>query len=205
MPLPSSVENLKKIIAKMPAFSERGAERFIEWWWNRSSDDKNDFHKEWESFLKFKSCKQCLYFSENDLCEFCSNKKRDRSKVCIVSSPFTVPLIEKETEYKGLYFILGGEVINGNRVREVELVKKKIKTLLNWIKKGEIKEVIIATDFTSAGEATALFIKESLKGCPVVASRLAQGFHQGDSLSYSDPVTLKKAFSRRERWTEDNN
>jgi len=199
MALPSSVENLKKIIAKLPTMSSRGAERFLEWWWNQNNGGREEFLKEWEGFTKLNPCKLCFYFAEGDLCQFCNDKKRDRSKICVIASPFTVPLIEKEVGYKGLYFVLGGEIVSSYKLKEIELVKKRVELLKDWIEKEKTKEVIIATDFTTAGSATAMYLKEELEKLGVQISRLAQGFHQGDALSYSDPLTLKRAFSKRDK------
>jgi recombination protein RecR len=110
--LPKSVSELTKMIAKMPGFSERGAERFLEWWWQRQVE-KKDFEANWSDFIKLKPCQRCFNFSYSDLCDFCQDDKRDKSRICVVISPFTTTTIEEEAGYNGQYFVLGGELVNG--------------------------------------------------------------------------------------------
>jgi len=195
--VPKSIAELVKMLAKMPGFSERGAERFLEWWWQRQ-DDKKDFHLEWSDFLKITPCQKCFFFAYSDLCEFCQDSKRDQDKICVITSPFSAGLIDKDTGYNGLYFVLGGEVVNGRNSKAVEQVKKRAALLADRVDKEKIKELIIATDFTTRGEATALFIKELFKGIPVKISRLARGFQTGGLIDYGDAATLRNAFEKRE-------
>lgn len=194
--LPRTITELRRLISRMPGFSERGSERFLEWWWNHSEYSK-ELLKNWSEFASLKPCKKCYFFAADELCEICKDENRDISKICVVSSPFTVGMIEKDTEYEGLYFVLGGDAVGVRNVRQIEEVKQRARYLKDRILKGGIKEVILATDFTSKGEATALFIGDSLKETKVSVTRLASGFHPGDSLGYSDPVTLKTAFNNR--------
>lgn len=185
------------MVSRMPGFSERGAERFLEWWWENDRD-KEEFYKNWGEFIKYQPCQKCFFFSSEGICDFCNNDERTRDQICVVSSPFAAALVEDKTEYRGLYFVLGGDVLGVRNIKAVEGVKKRVAFLKNRVRGEKISEVIIATDFTSKGEATSLYIKGFLEETAVKISRLAQGFHPGDSLGYSDPVTLKKAFENRE-------
>lgn len=192
------INELKKILARTPAFSERGAERFLEWWWRRKKEEKIFFKNNWEEFFNLTYCKNCFYFSRNDLCVFCSNPKRKKDVICVVVSPFAVDLIEREVDYNGLYFVLEKEAGETRNLDSINGLKRRVAFLKEKITREKINEIIIATDFTSRGEATALFIKENLNYPSLKISRLARGFHLGDAISYSDPVTLKKAFEKRE-------
>lgn len=194
--LPRPVTELRRLISRMPGFSERGAERFLEWWWSRD-EYKKELFENWGEFLKFKPCKKCFLFASGELCDICQDKKRVVSKICVVSSPFTVGIIEKDVGYEGVYFVLGGDVVGIRNTKLIEEIKKKVACLKKRVLEENIKEVTIATDFTSKGEATALFIKDALKETGAEINRLASGFHPGDSLGYSDPVTLKRAFENR--------
>jgi len=181
----------------MPSFSDKGAERFLEWWWQRSKEEQKKFALSWEKFTHFSQCNKCSYFAEESLCEFCSNPKRNKKNICVVVSPFTAYLIDKETDYQGLFFVLNRELGRAKRSNNLEYFQKKAVFLKERINKENIEEIILATDFTSSGEATALFLRENLEDIPSKITRLAQGFHIGDSLTYSDPTTLKVAFERR--------
>ena len=197
--LPKPIIELRKLISKMPGFSERGAERFLEWWWEHN-EENGYFYKNWADFIKFKPCRKCFLFASEETCDFCLDEERDSSRICVVSSAFTAYLVEKEASFNGLYFVLGGEIVGSRNYKLLESIKKRLYLLKNRVINEKIPEVIIATDFTSRGETTALFIKDYLKGTPVKISRLAQGFHPGDSLGYGDPVTLKKAFENRQNY-----
>lgn len=180
----------------MPGFSERGAERFLDWWWKHSRE-KEELLKEWEEFVKYKPCQKCFFFASDSMCDYCKDSEREANRICVVNSDFAAAHFDKETGYKGLYFILGGDVVGTRNIKSVESVKKRILFLKERVAKEKILEIIISTDFTSSGEATALYIKDFLKDTAVVTTRLAQGFHTGDSLGYSDPITLRKAFENR--------
>jgi len=195
--LPKPIVELQKLIAKMPGFSEKGAERFLEWWWQHPNE-VNELYKNWSEFVRIKPCKKCFFFSLEGLCDFCKDPTRTVGKICVASSSFTASLIEKGASYRGLYFILDGEVVGSRNYKSIEKVKEKILFLKNRIVGEKIAEIIIATDFTTKGEATALYIEDFLKDTPVEVSRLARGFHPGDTLGYSDPITLRKAFEKRE-------
>lgn len=194
--LPKPIIELRKLISRMPGFSERGAERFLEWWWNHDGYSK-ELLDDWGEFTNYKPCKKCFFFAADEFCEICKDSNRSLNKICVVSSPFSVGTIAKDTEYEGLYFALGVDVVGVRNIKQIEEVKKKIAYLKERVVKEGIEEVIIATDFTSKGEATALYIKDVLKDVPVKISRLASGFHPGDALGYSDPITLKRAFENR--------
>lgn len=194
--LPKSIETLTKMIAKMPGMSERGAERFLEWWWQHQIE-KKDFGDNWSDFTKIKPCQKCFFFSYSGVCDFCSDSKRDKSAICIVTSPFTACTIEKDTGYSGQYFILSGEAVASRASKTSETVRKRIDFLDKRITDEKVREIIIATDFTFRGEATAHYIKDRLKKVKVKITRLAQGFQTGSQIDYGDSVTLKKALENR--------
>lgn len=194
--LPKPVEELARLIAKMPGISRRGAEKFLEWWWLREADRK-EFGDNWEQFSRLKPCQKCFFFSYSSLCDFCLDKKRDKSKICVASSSFAIVRIAEESSYFGRFFILGGEVVNGKLSKSFLSVRKRVEMLKKTILSDKIEEIILATDFTLKGEATALFVREALKDMPVKISRLAKGFQTGGLIDYGDTTTLKSAFSNR--------
>ena len=194
--LPKPLLELRRLISKMPGFSERGAERFLGWWWQRGQE-REELLKNWQEFIGYRPCKKCFFFAQNELCEFCSDDSREKDQICVVSSSFTAATVNKEAEFRGFYFVLDGDAVGSRGGKIIEAVKERIELLKKRIADENIKEVILATDFTSRGEATSLYIKDELKGLPVKVTRLGRGLHSGDSLGYSDAVTLKAAFANR--------
>ncbi len=198
--LPESVIEIIKILAKTPAFSEKGAERFLEGWWKKSPVEKKIFLDQWTDFSQIGFCQKCFYFAKDNLCQFCQDGERDKQVLCLATSPFTVDLIEKNTGFGGNYFVLGGEVAGRQNVKNIKDLNTRLEHLKIIIGKDAVLELILATDFTSSGEATASFVKERVSQSypDLKISRLGRGFHAGDMIGYSDPVTLKKALERRE-------
>ncbi|MFC1480450.1 recombination mediator RecR [Candidatus Omnitrophota bacterium] len=139
-------------------------------------------------------CRECNNLSEEDLCSICSDKMRDSSTICVVEGPSGVIAVEKSGAYRGLYHVLLGELSPIDGVGPEEL---KIKELLQRVKSAHIKEVVIATDFTTEGETTALYLLEVLKPYNVRLTRLARGVPVGGSLEYADVATLQRAFEER--------
>lgn len=197
--LPDSIVKLKKLISRMPGFSERGTERFLEWWWQKNQDSR-EFLKNWVDFAELKECQDCFFFAHAGKCDFCQDEKRDPKVVCVVSSPFTAAQIDAAADYRGLFFVLGGEVGGSHSSKSTELIKKRLEILKKRVTNEKISEIILATDFTTKGEATALLTKDILKETPTKFSRLASGFQWGDEVPYSDPGTLKKAVEGRSNY-----
>ncbi len=196
----SSPRQLVQILAKTPAFSEKGAERFLEWLWKKSKEEREALLKEWTDFTAVGACEQCFYFSKDNLCRFCQNPERDKSTVCLTVSPFTIDIIEQNADFNGTYFALGEEASGHHNLKKIKIIQTRIEKLKDLITKNSVKELILATDFTSPGEATAQLIKEILAPSfpDLRISRLGRGFHSGDMISYGDPLTIKKALEGRE-------
>ena len=137
-------------------------------------------------------CEQCFNLSEGPLCRICSDAGRDRSTICVVEEPADVIPIERTHEYRGLYHVLGGAL---SPIDGVDAEDLKIAELLRRVD-GEVREVVLATNPTTTGEATALHIAELLRG-RVSVTRLASGLPVGADLEHADEVTLGKAFAGR--------
>jgi recombination protein RecR len=141
-----------------------------------------------------RSCKKCNNLSEEEHCYVCSDKTRDTGKICVVAGPNGVIAIEKLGMYRGTYHVLLGELSPIDGVGPEEL---KIRELIHRIDKENVEEVILATDFTTEGETTALYLFEVLKPMKVKVSRLARGVPVGGSLQHADLATLQRAFEDR--------
>jgi recombination protein RecR len=142
-----------------------------------------------KSAVKF--CAVCNNLSDKELCDICASDKRDKTILCIVEKPTDVISIEKMGEFNGVYHVLLGVLSPLDGVGPKDL---KIDELLKRIKKEKIKEVIIATDSSTEGEATALYLIKVLKPLGMKIYRIACGMPVGADLEYADQATLYKAF-----------
>ena len=141
------------------------------------------------------SCEQCRSLSEQKVCDICSSSSRDRSLLCVVETPSDVQVIEQSTNFKGLFFVLMGHLspLDGIGPEEIGL-----DILAKRLDQNEIKEVVLATNFTVEGEATAHYISEMVNSRNLTASRIAHGVPVGGELEYVNSSTLSHAFSGRQ-------
>ena len=141
-----------------------------------------------------KFCSICYNLTEKDPCDICSNSKRDQSTICVVENVKDVIAMEKTHEYKGKYHVLHGSISPMNNISAGDI---KIKELLERFKDDSIKEVILATNPTVEGEATAMYISRLIKPLGIKVTRIAHGIPVGGDLEYTDEITLIKALEGR--------
>jgi len=147
-----------------------------------------------EAKEKINYCKECCNLTDEELCNICSDDRRDRSLICVVEGAKDIVAMERTREFKGLYHVLHGVISPMENMGPDEI---KIKELLNRVYNEEIKEVILATNPTVEGEATALYIAKLLKPLGIKTTRIAHGIPVGGDLEYFDEVTLSKAMENR--------
>ena len=138
-------------------------------------------------------CRECGNLTEEEVCGICLDARRDHSVVCVVEQPFDVVSLEKTREFRGVYHVLGGALSPLDGVDPEHL---RIDELLRRVERNGVEEVVVATNPTMTGEATAAFIAERLRGRTRV-TRLASGLPVGSDLEYADEVTLGRALSGR--------
>ena len=143
---------------------------------------------------KIHLCPICQNITDRDICPICADLNRDKTTVCVVSDPKVVISMEKVREYKGVYHVLHGVISPMNGITPDKL---KIKELLERIGEGEIEEVIVATNPTVEGEATAMYLSRLLKPLGIKVTRLAYGVPMGSDLEYADEITLFRAIAGR--------
>ena len=143
---------------------------------------------------KIHLCPICKNLTDRDVCSVCSDLSRDTGVICVVESPKDVISFEKVREYRGVYHVLHGEISPMNGITPDKL---KIKELLSRIGEGEIDEVIVATNPTVEGEATAMYLSRLIKPLGIKVSRLGYGMPVGGDLEYADEVTLFRALEGR--------
>jgi len=139
-------------------------------------------------------CEQCFNLAEGPLCRICADENRDRTTICVVEEPGDVIPIERTHEYRGLYHVLGGAL---SPIDGIDAEDLKIAELLRRVQGGDIQEVVLATNPTTTGEATALYIAELMRGPHISVTRLASGLPVGADLEHADEVTLGKALAGR--------
>lgn len=139
-------------------------------------------------------CKQCRTLTEGELCEVCADKSRDESVICIVESPADAWIIDQATGFRGRYFVLHGRLSPLDGIGPDELGLNQLEQQLAT---GQVKELILATNSTVEGEATAYFISELARKHQVSASRIAHGVPMGGELEFTDSNTLSHAFNGR--------
>lgn len=143
-----------------------------------------------------KHCSVCGNFCAQDQCEVCLSPRRDRTTLCVVAQARDIVAFERTGEFSGLYHVLGG-LISPMEGRGPEMLR--VDSLLDRVKAGEFSEVVLATDPTVAGEATALYLEQLLEDFPGEVSRLALGIPVGSDFEYTDEVTLGRALSYRQK------
>ena len=141
-----------------------------------------------------KFCEQCHNISDVELCEICTNPKRDESLVCVVEDISDVMAIENTDQFNGLYHVLGGKISPMEGVGPQELT---ISSLVNKAKEGKIKELIFALSSTMEGDTTNFYIFKQLEGLDITTSTIARGIAIGDELEYADEVTLGRSILNR--------
>jgi len=143
-----------------------------------------------------KICRLCFnpHEEETELCQICSDSRRDKSLLCILANETDLQALEKTKKYRGLYFVLGGTV---STFKKADIEKLRIKELEKRAKDPQIKEIIIATNPTTEGEATALYLERLLKPLNKKITRLGRGLPVGGELEYADEETLSSALESR--------
>jgi len=139
-------------------------------------------------------CRECRTFSEAEVCEICASNRRERSLLCIVETPADIAAVEQSTGYQGLYFVLMGHLSPLDGIGPEELGFDRLEERLGG---GEVKEVILATNPTVEGEATAQYIRERARARGLRVTRIAHGVPLGGELEYVDGGTLSHAFAGR--------
>ena len=143
---------------------------------------------------KVKYCERCFNITDQAICDICNDQRRDHELICVVESPRDLIAIENTKEFHGYYHVLHGAISPMEGIGPNEI---KIKELIIRLQGDETKEIIIATNPSIEGEATAMYISKLLKGTDIVVTRLAHGIPVGGDLEYADEITLAKAIEGR--------
>lgn len=191
LPLTKLVEQF----ASLPGIGRKTAQRLAFYILTLPKERAKEFSDAiMEAHDKINYCEVCKNYTDQPICDICSDDNRDKSVICVVEDAKDVAAFERTREYKGLYHILGGLISPMDGIGPDQIF---IKELLARIQTGKVKEVIMATNPTVEGEATAMYLSRLLKPFQVKTSRLAYGIPVGSDLEYADEVTLFKALENR--------
>jgi recombination protein RecR len=189
------VQKLIEEFEKLPGIGRKTAQRLAFHVLNLNEEQVRTFARTMvDAKLKTISCSVCGNFTDVDPCRICSSAKRDQSIICVVQSPRDVVAMERVKEYRGLYHVLNGLIspLDGTGPDDIN-----IKSLIKRVAHGLVSEVILATNPTVEGEATAVYISKILKPMGVKTTRIAQGISVGGDLEYADEITLYKSLEGR--------
>ena len=203
---PPSIQKLIDAFSKFPTVGPRTAARFVFYLMRAKKENVEELLNSISNLKSnVKICSFCFNPFEpfdtaqgkpsDELCPTCSDPRRDKTLLCVVATETDLMAIEKITKYKGLYFVLGGTV---SKLRKEDIEKLRVKELEERVKNHpEIKEIILALNSTSEGEATALYLERRLKSLNKKISRLGRGLPVGAELEYADEETLSSALEGR--------
>jgi recombination protein RecR len=196
--MPDFAAPLQRLIEefrRLPGIGQKSAQR-IAFHVLRSSRD--DAARLAQAMLDVKDnlgiCAECNNISEGEICSYCRDPHRDRTKVCVVEEPHNVLPIETTRTFEGVYHVLHGAI---SPLRGIGPEQLKIKGLLDRISKGDVEEIILATNPTVEGEATAVYLSRLLKPLGLRVTRIAMGIPVGSDLEFSDEVTISKSLENR--------
>jgi len=192
--LSPSVENLVTQLTKLPGIGRRTAQRLAFHILSTQAEDALALSRAIDDVkARVRFCRECGNLTEDELCDVCADARRDRSVICVVEQPVDVVSVERTGEYQGLYHVLGGALSPLDGVEPSDL---RIDGLLARVAANGVSEVVLATNPTMTGEATAAYLADRLR-VTVRVTRLASGLPVGGDLEYADEVTLGRALSGR--------
>jgi len=196
--MPDFAAPLQRLIAefrRFPGIGQKSAQRLAFHVLRSSRDDAQRLSA---ALLDVKDnlgvCSECNNISDAELCPYCRDPHRDRSQICVVEEAHNILPIETTRTFEGLYHVLNGAI---SPLRGIGPEQLKIKGLLNRISEGQAKEIILATNPTVEGEATAVYLSKLLKPLGVKVSRIAMGIPVGSDLEFADEVTISKSLENR--------
>ena len=189
------LQNLIEQFERMQGIGHKTAQRMAFYVLDLSDEDAKRFAQAiTDAHTKIRQCKICCDLADDELCPICKSETRDKSVICVVEDPRDVAAIERTHEYNGTYHVLHGAISPMNNIGPDQI---KIKELLARLNDGVVEEVIMATNPTVEGEATAMYIGRLLTPMGITVSRLAYGVPVGADLEYADEVTLSRALEGR--------
>ena len=189
------LENAVEEMARFPGIGKRSALRLILHLLNQPEDHTVDLAK---ALIKLRTeirfCKSCHNISDMEICEICSNKKREKGIICVVEDIRDVMAIENTQQYNGIYHVLGGKISPMDGVGPQHL---NIQSLIDKVKTEDVEEIIFALSSTMEGDTTNFYIYKQLEGLNIKTTTIARGISVGDELEFADQITLGRSITHR--------
>ena len=193
---PAALQNLADQFARLPGIGGKTAQRLAFHVLSLDLEDAQEFADAiLEAKRSIRSCPSCQNLTDRELCPICDDDTRDHSLICVVAEPKDVIAMERSREFRGVYHVLHGVISPLNHVTQDDI---RVKELLTRVAKGNVREIIMATNPDTEGEATAMYISRLLRPMEVRVTRLAYGIPVGSQLEYADEVTLSRALEGRQ-------
>ncbi len=193
---PAALEELADHFGRLPGIGNKTAQRLAFYVLGLPEEEANAFA---EAILEAKktvhTCPVCQNLTDLDLCPICRDDMRDQGVICVVAEPKDVIAMERSREFRGTYHVLHGVISPLNHITQEDI---RIKELLARVAQGNVREVIMATNPDTEGEATAMYISRLLRPMEIKVTRLAYGIPVGSQLEYADEVTLSRALEGRQ-------
>lgn len=191
----SAIDDLATELARLPGIGRKTALRLTYFLLKQSKDQSRRLA---ESLLalsdRVRTCERCYNLTEDTLCSICRDPRRDASLLCVVEEPSDIGAIERAGEFRGVYHVLGGRLAPLDGVGPEHL---NVVPLVARVASGEVREVIVATNPSLEGEATAVFLQRELASAPVKVTRIARGLPVGGDLEYADGASIALALAAR--------
>ena len=193
---PAALQNLSDQFARLPGIGGKTAQRLAFHVLSLSLDDAEEFAN---AILDAKktvhTCPVCQNLTDREICSICDDETREQDVICVVAEPKDVIAMERSREFRGVYHVLHGVISPLNHVTQDDI---RIRELLSRVASGQVREVIMATNPDTEGEATAMYISRLLRPMEIKVTRLAYGVPVGSQLEYADEVTLSRALEGRQ-------
>lgn len=193
---PAALQDLSDQFARLPGIGGKTAQRLAFYVLSLPLEDAQAFA---DAIMNAKqlvhTCPVCQNLTDREVCPICNDDSRDHSLICVVAEPKDVIAMERSREFNGVYHVLHGVISPLNHVTQDDI---KIKELLQRVGEGDVREIIMATNPDTEGEATAMYISRLLRPMQIKVTRLAYGVPVGSQLEYADEVTLSRALEGRQ-------
>lgn len=192
---PPSVKTVIRLLSSLPGLGEKSATRIV---MHLLKQPEKEVLSIAEALIRMKKsvtlCKECFHLADEELCSICQDPNRTQAQICVVETTTDVIALEQSGTYRGRYHVLGGVLNPLDNVGPEEL---NIEPLLKRIERGGVEEIILATNPTPQGEATARYLYDLLKNRGIKITRIGVGLPAGGDIKYADPLTLQQALEGR--------
>ncbi len=193
---PAALQELADQFARLPGIGGKTAQRLAFHMLGLSMDEAQEFADAIVTAKKtVHTCPVCQNLTDREICPICADEYRDHSLICVVAEPKDVIAMERSREFGGVYHVLHGVISPLNRVTQDDI---RIRELLGRVAQGGVREIIMATNPDTEGDATAMYISRLLRPMEIKVTRLAYGVPVGSQLEYADEVTLSRALEGRQ-------